>query len=362
MTSLSRFDTALFRRLVLTYGLAVAGGGVADAFGLPLAWMLGPFFVCGAVAAFGVQLATLPFTRELGQLTIGLAIGLRFGPATLLAALSLLPAMLAASLYVMVYTMIAAILFRSMAGVSATTAFFATAAGGMADMANVAGEKGGDRAAVGITHALRVSTTVATVPLLVIAFGAPGTISAAVPMTSQGLAWLTLAFALALPVIRLMGRTSLPNPWLVAPMLVGLVLSLSGTLTVQMPPLLLMLAQLMLGTWLGCQFRREVLASLPRVSLAGAAITLFMVAAAYAGAWCLSAMTSLSISTAFLALAPAAMAEMVLTAKAMHLDVEMVIAFHVTRIFLVCSTILSVFHLYNRLMDVMTSSNPKNSE
>ncbi len=344
----ARRDAAWWARIALTYLLGLAGGGAAWALGLPLAWMLGPFFACGALAALGAPLATLPLGRELGQVTVGLAIGLRFTPATLLATLSLLPAMLVATLYVMAYTMIAAFLLRPLAATDATTSFFATAAGGMADMAVVAGERGGDRAAVGLVHALRVSTTVATVPLLVIAFGTPGTIAAA-PVTAQSLVWLTLGFGLALPAVRLLRSTAIPNPWLVAPMLVGLALSATGVLSVQMPAELITLAQIMVGTWLGSQFRREVMSRLPRVALAGAAVTVFMIAAAYAGAWCLSAVTGLSVSTAFLALAPAAMTEMALTAKAMHLDVEVVTAFHVIRIFLVCATILLLYRLYDRL-------------
>ncbi len=349
-------DAAQIRSLVLTYGLAIIGGAGATALDVPLAWMLGPFFVCGAAAAFGAKLATLPFSRELGQLTVGLAIGLRFGPATLLATLSLLPAMLVSALYVVAYTMIAALLFRPLAGVNASTAFFATAAGGMADMANVAGERGGDRAAVGIVHAIRVSTTVAVVPFLVIAFGGEGSLPDTAPVTTQSLALLGLAFALAIPAVSLMRRTAMPNPWLVAPMLVGLILSLSGLIAVRMPSLLIILAQLAIGAWLGSQFRRDVLFRLPRVSLAGAVMTLFMIAVAYAGAWCLSHTTDLPITTAFLALAPAAMTEMALTAKAMHLDVEIVTAFHVTRILLVCSTILLMFGMYEKFLRAMRPS------
>ena len=351
MSPILSFDADRVRSTMLTYGLAIAGGAGASALDVPLAWMLGPFFVCGAAALFGARLVTLPLSRQLGQLAVGLAIGLRFGPATLLATLSLLPAMLASTLYVVIYTMVAALLFRPFAVVNASTAFFATAAGGMADMANVAGERGGDRAAVGIVHAIRVSTTVAVVPFLVIALGKPGNLPDIADLTTQNLVWLCLAFALAFPAVILMQRTPLPNPWLVAPMLVGLTLSVTGLLAVNMPPLLITVAQLMIGAWLGCQFRREVLTGLPRVSVAGIAMTLFMIVAAYAGAWCLSLATNLPIATAFLALAPAAMTEMALTAKAMHLDVEIVTAFHVTRILLVCSTILFMFRIYQILID-----------
>ena len=145
-------------------------------------------------------------------------------------------------------------------------------------------------------------------------------------------------------------------------MLVGLILSASGLIVLIIPPMLIMLAQLMIGAWLGCQFRRDIMVHLPRVSLAGAAITLFMIAAAYGGASCLSLATDLPITTAFLALAPAAMTEMALTAKAMHLDVETVTAFHVTRIFLICSTILLAFRVYERLFEPARSTMPNKTD
>ena len=90
-----------WRRAALTYAVAIAAGFLASRLSIPLPWMLGPFFVCGTLAAAGVALASIPLSRELGQLAIGLAVGLRFTPATLLATLSLLPAMLAATVYVM---------------------------------------------------------------------------------------------------------------------------------------------------------------------------------------------------------------------------------------------------------------------
>ena len=74
-----------------------------------------------------------------------------------------------------------------------------------------------------------------------------------------------------------------------------------------------------------------------------------LIVAAFAGAELLALATGLPLTTAFLALAPAAVTEMVITAKAMHLDAEIVTAFHVMRIFLVCSTVLAAFRLYNLL-------------
>lgn len=336
---------AWWLRAALTYGLALAGGYVASRLSVPLPWMLGPFFLCGTFAAFGARLAFLPMGRELGQMAVGLAVGLRFTPTTLAATASLLPAMLASTAYVIAFTFVAALLFRPLAGVDRVTAFFATAAGGVADMAVVAKAHGGDSGAVAIVHALRVSSVVAIVPVLVITFGVPGSEPAAAG-GGQNLLLLPPALMLAYVVARLLKPTPLPNPWLVGPIFLGLGLGASGLVDMAVPPIVITLAQIAIGTWLGCQFRREVLLLVPRVAAAGFVVSLFMISAAAVGAAVLSAATDLPITTAFLSLAPAAVTEMVITAKVMHLDAEIITAFHIMRIAIVCSTVLLVFRFY----------------
>lgn len=343
-------------RAALTYTLALAGGYGASRLAVPLPWMLGPFFLCGACAALGMKLAFLPMGREFGQLAVGVAVGLRFTPATLAATVSLLPAMLAATLYVIVFTFVAALIFRPLAGVDRVTAFFATAAGGVADMAIVAKAHGGDSSAVAIVHALRVSSVVAIVPILVITFGAPGSEPDAAATHGGNLLLLALVLVLAYVAARLLKPTPLPNPWLVGPIFVGLGLGASGLVTIAVPPLLITLAQVAIGTWLGCQFRRDVLLSVPRVAAAGFAVSLFMIAAAAAGSFVLAGATELPLTTAFLSLAPAAVTEMVITANVMHLDAEIVTAFHVMRIAIVCSTVLLVFRFYNSLTEAIHGS------
>ncbi len=310
--------------------------------------MLGPFFACGLVSGVGMTLRPLPFAREAAQITIGLGIGLRFTSATLVATLLLTPAMLAATVYVIAYTLLAAAFFRPLAGVNRSTAFFATAAGGVADMALIARERAGDASAVGITQALRVSMTVAIVPLLVVSFGQPGDVAAELPQTGWSSAWLLPVFAGGFFLAWLVKKTALPNPWLVAPMSLGVALGATGLLSIAVPPLAILAAQLFLGTWLGCQFRKELLLSLPRVAAAGIAVSLFMISAAFVGATVLSSLTPLSLATSFLALAPAAVTEMVITARAMHLDPEVITGFHIIRIFVICSTALVVYRLYCR--------------
>jgi membrane AbrB-like protein len=335
--------------LAVTYAVALAAGALASWLNMPLPWMLGPFFVLAALSVAGCRFTLLPYGRELGQVAIGVAVGLRFTPAVLLATASLLPAMVGATLYVVAFTMAAAFLFKPLAGVDSVTAFFATAAGGVADMANVAKEHGGAPGSVAVVHAMRVSGVVALIPFLVVLFGEQGDASQRAAADPSNLVLVIAALALGFLTALLLKPTPLPNPWLVGPIFMGIFIGVSGFVSLGIPSELIVVAQIMLGTWLGCQFRRDLLAALPRVTSAAIATSLFMIGCAALGALVLATVTGLPFTTSFLALAPAAVTEMVLTAQVMHLEAEIVTAFHVMRIAVVSSTVLIVFRLYMSL-------------
>lgn len=334
--------------LAITYAIAMAAGATASAISMPLPFMLGPFFALAALSVAGFEFGLVPMGRELGQVAIGVAVGMRFTPAVLAATASLAPFMFLATAYVIAFTMAAAFLFRPLAKVDDVTAFFATAAGGVADMATVARQYGGAPGSVAVVHAMRVSGVVAIVPFIVFFFGDPGR-PPDVPLAAVN--WLLVLAALALGLLAalLLKPTPLPNPWLVGPIFMGIVIGVAGLFTVAIPRELIVIAQVMLGTWLGCQFKRDLLAALPRVTMAAIVVAIFMIACAAAGALALSAMSGLPYTTSFLSLAPAAVTEMVLTAQVMHLDAETVTAFHVMRIAVVSSTVLFVFKLYTWL-------------
>lgn len=340
-------------RLALTYALAAVCGAVAEVIGIPLPWMLGPFFALAALSLAGATFVLIPMGRELGQVAIGTAVGLRFTGPVLVAVTSLVPAMLAATLYIIAFTLVAAFLMGPLAKADNVTAFFATAAGGMADMAHIASQSGGAAGSVAVVHAMRVSCVVAIVPFLVYFFGTHGSASAAVGHAPDNLFLVALVLGLGYLGALILKPTPLPNPWLVGPILMGMAIGISGLIVITVPSILIIFAQIALGTWLGCQFRRDLLTALPRVTMAALTIALFMIGCAAGGAVVMAAATGLPFTTSFLALAPAAVTEMVLTAQVMNLDAEIVSAFHVMRIAVVSSTVLMVFKLYNKIREAL---------
>lgn len=346
------FIEGLVRRAPV-YGLGALAGALAAWISIPLPWMLGPFFVFAVLSAMGNSFPLLPFGRELAQVAVGLAIGLRFTAASVVALSLLLPEMMLATVYLICVTTLAAVLFRRIAGVDPVTAFFATAAGGVADMAIIAERFGGVPSSVAVVHAMRVSMVVAVTPFIVLVvtgeFASRGVQEAGEP-TAALVLFASLAFAAF--VAWSLRPTPIPNPWLVGPILAGMFLGITGLVEIAVPDWLITVAQILLGVWLGCQFRRNLLTKLPRVTASAVVVAAFLVLAAFLGALVMSSMSSLPFTTAFLALAPAAVTEMVLIAKVMNLDAETVAAFHVMRILIVSSTILLVFRIYNVLRRV----------
>lgn len=335
-------------RMTLAYAMAAVAGALAGWAGFPLPWMLGPFFLFAALSALGYVFPLMPMGRELAQVAIGLAIGLRFTPAVLAATALLAPEMVVATLYLMVVTTTAAFLFRPMSGADPVTAFFATAAGGMADMALVAQRYGGAPSSVAVVHAMRVSLVVAVVPFIVVFLSEPGQGTVAPGPSGHPFA-LIAGLAAAYGAAILLKPSPLPNPWLIGPILAGMALGLAELMVITVPGWLITVAQIFLGTWLGCQFRRDLLTALPRVTASAAVIAAYMIAAAALGALALAGYSGLPFTTAFLCLAPAAVTEMVLVAKLMHLDAETVAAFHVMRILIISTSILLVFRLFTHL-------------
>jgi uncharacterized membrane protein AbrB (regulator of aidB expression) len=119
--------------MALAVLIGVMGAAVATMIAMPLPYLLGPLLACAGASILGAPVLALPYGRELGQVAVGLAIGLRFIPAVVVATLSMLPFMLGATILMILATMVAALIIRRLAALDLKTAFFATAAAGLAE-------------------------------------------------------------------------------------------------------------------------------------------------------------------------------------------------------------------------------------
>ena len=335
-------------RMAATLALGTLGALAASFAGLPLPFLLGPLAIAAVATVSGAPVLTLPYGREIGQVIVGLSIGFRFVPEVATATLRLLPMMAVATLLVIAATFVAAFVMERLGGIDRNTAFFATAAAGLAEMAVVAQQKGADADAVAIVHFIRVVFIVTMVPVLVTLFGEAGHVAAPGPTRGTEAALLLALFVASVCCALLARPLRMPNTWLLVPAFLGALTVASGIGGLAVPRTLLGLAQILIGTWIGCRFRREIVTRLPRVSLAAVATTMLLLACSAAIALFVSRVTGLPFSTSLLSVAPAGITEMVLTATAMHFDAATVTGFQIMRIAVVMTTIPLVFRLFSQ--------------
>ena len=144
-----------------------------------------------------------------------------------------------------------------------------------------------------------------------------------------GLFWLALATAAGAGFMVVVKRT---NPWFMGPLLMSMVLTLSGVEWSAIPNDLSNAAQLVIGVSLGVRFRREFIHTAPQWLLSVAGGTFLMMALSLGFGLLMAWLTGLHPATLILGTAPGGIAEMAITAKVLQLGVPVVTAFQVCRL------------------------------
>jgi len=322
-------------RVALTYAVAAIAGYAAMRLRIPLPWMMGALFATAAQSLYGARPAVLPIGRRVGQMMIGIGVGLTFTEQAAAAVFGNLPAMTAAAVLTLAAGGAISFLLARMTGTDRLTAVMASVPGGPADMANLAERYGGDPLTVALAQTFRIALIVTVIPPAMILSGIDGhqelASAAQLPFDPLGLAALTAIGAAAIFALTRMG---LANAWFLGPLIAISTMTASGIHLSGMPFGLVAVAQILLGVSLGTTFERRFLMRSPRLLVATVVCSILLLVACGTIAALLASLTGLHPASLALALAPGGLPEMVLTAKVLHLSVPMVTAFHVERVVL----------------------------
>lgn len=333
-------------KLALALCLGLVGGFFASALRVPLPWMLGPMAICAAAALSGLPVLAPVGLRPVVIPILGVMLGAGFSPDILdqlgawAGSFLLLPPFLA------VAGSAAWVFYTRIGGYDARTAFFCAAPGGLNEMILMGEAAGADDRRIALAHAIRVFLVIA-----VIALGfalIEGTTSAGLAAAHTGFADLALTDAAlllgaALLTPRLARHARLPAPSLFGPMLASAALHLSGIVTAPPPTLLVLAAQLVIGTVLGCRFVGATLRETGRDFALGAGATCILLGVTLLFAGLVATLTATPASQAILAFAPGGLAEMSLLALAKNQDVAYVASAHVARIVIVLFAVPPLF-------------------
>lgn len=328
------------------------GGAIFFITSIPLPWMLGSMIIVAVGAASGAPFKRSMPLRRIMLVMMGLLLGSFFtadtfshlGKWTVLAAL--------VSAYVVAMTGASLSIFRRVGGMNLPTAYFSSTPGGLGPMTIAGEEAGGDNQLIPVSHLIRIFCVVISVPIYL-------TLSEGLDLTSRS---STISLGLDLPQVRdwliwiscaISGlwcakAMRLPFAEVLGPMLASAGVYSLGLVSVPIPGLITIAAQIVIGTSIGAQFSNLRRGFLLRAIAASIGSTFMMLAGAILLSHWIGPAVGMDPISLLLALVPGGLVEMGLIAVSIDADTAFVGAMHIWRIFLIAVSAPLLFRFFWR--------------
>jgi membrane AbrB-like protein len=325
------------RYVTLSIAIIISlGGAVSFSYlGIPLPFLLGPIFFCLIAAIACVPMSGIKPVSDSMRTILGVAIGASITPElftrldTMIGSVAFVPLML------IVIGVVGVPYFR-FAGFDKPTSFYAAMPGGLQDMLAFGEEAGGDVRALSLIHATRVLVIVAVLPFFLQFYRdvdltiSPGISAQQTPLSQMAIMLFCAVFGWwGARKIKLFGASIL------GPLIVAMMLSLSGVLQVRPPTEAILLAQFFIGLGIGVKYVGITMKEIRHDITA--AIGFCVVLAIISGIF-IEVILLLGLGTdidTLLSFAPGGQAEMAVIAIVAGADVAHVVAHHLVRIVMV---------------------------
>jgi membrane AbrB-like protein len=331
---------------LLTLALGAAGGWIATALNLPLAWMIGAMIATTIGSMAGLPLFVHRWVRAPNIAVLGVMLGGSFSPAVVARFGDWIATIAGLAAYVGVVTALLYWYFRRLGRFDRVTAFFAASPGGLNEMVIVGRELGGDDRLIALVHGARVLLVVLAIPIGFMLFA--GYRQGAATAPGGPLLDLPLREAIVLGACAVVGALAaralrFPAAYVTGPMILSAAVHLLGWSESRPPAALVALAQVVIGSGVGARFAGVALVTLLRVLVLSTGSAAIMVALTVAFALVLRNAADTSLEAVILAYAPGGLAEMSLVALALAIDSAFVASHHVLRIMMIVIVAPTIF-------------------
>jgi len=337
-----------WRRFLLALVVGTAGGTLFAFAHMPLAWMMGAMLATTAAALAGARMHVPNRVRAVFVTILGVLLGSAFTPDLMNQVPRFATGLAVQVAFMAVGTVCAYYIYRRFGGYDRVSSFFSATPGGMSEMTLLAESMGGDPRIVSLNHTLRILIVVTLIP-----FYFRFVEGLDVPVAPRGaslseidpidglilLACAVIGYPLAL-------RLRFPAAQLMGPMLLSAAVHITGITDSVVPPVLAAMAQLVVGTAVGCRFvGGYALRALAKVGAIAGITAIFYLALGLGTVAVLSQLMPINAPILFLALAPGGLAEMSLIALAMGVDTAFVAIMHFLRVLIVMTMAAPFFKL-----------------
>ena len=329
-------------RFLLIFLAGFVGGTGAFFIGASMPYMLGGIFGSACFVLWyergGRALPQVTrWVRQVFMSIIGAMIGSRFSPEIM----TLLPQFWISGIVLLPFIMIchagSYAIMRGIGRYERRDAYFASLPGGIVDSIALAEKAGADVRIVTAQHFTRIILVVTSVPLLFLFVEGEVVGSlAGESLATANFTALDVVLILGIAAVGLAGGllVRLPVAHMMGPLILALVLTVSGTVSIEVPPWMGHLAQFMVGTALGSQFTGMSRKLLARGLGYGLIVGVYMLAVGSTIAYFLTDYVPADFSVMFVSFAAGGLAEMSLIALSLNFNPVVVALHHLVRIVL----------------------------
>ncbi len=346
-------------RMALTLTLGGAGGILFHELHMPLPWMIGALVFTVVASLSGAPLVRPKRLRLYMVPVLGVMLGAGFTPEAIRHASEWIASLSMLLVYAIGITAMVSYYLVKVAKWDAATSYFSASPGGFGEMALLGEAMGADDRKISLNHSVRIMLTVLVIPFWFKFFEGyqPGNMGALGNMADIRPKDAAILVACAVVGYYVARRLRFPAAQLLGPTLVSAIVHMSGLTEARPPQEIVALAQVVIGASIGCRFLGISLRDMFGTMVQAAGITIFMLGAAYAGAWVVSSFTGLPVNTLWLAFAPGGLAEMTLISLSLGIDVAFVSVHHMVRVIFLVAMAPIAFKLLKGVLERAEAAN-----
>jgi len=330
-----------------------AGGWLFLQLTMPLPWLIGALVLSTVAALMGAPLKGPGTLRNVMIGVLGIMLGSSFTPDALANAGDWVLSISILVLFVVTVVGMVSLYLTKVGGYDPVSAYFSASPGGLATMVSMGMSMGGDERLIGLTHSVRIMLTVLIIPFWFRFFA--GYVPGDVPDIGSignvsGMDLLILgSCALGYPLAKAL---RFPAASMMGPLLLSAAVHMAGFTAAKPPSEIVNLAQVVIGTGIGCRFVGIPVRHVINTLVTSAGATLFMLGLAAVAALGLEQATGLPFQALWLSFSPGGLAEMTLISLSMGIDTAFVSTHHLLRVLFMVLAAPLVFSILRKRFSI----------
>jgi uncharacterized protein len=329
---------------LMAFLIAASGGAVFTLLGTPLPWALGALTAAAIASIFYNRWPMPAPARTLARPVVGVLAGSAFTPDVVAQSVNWWNELLIVAFYTIAVSALGFFLIRRFGDRNPATAFFSAVPGGLGELSLLGDQYGGQARSIAFVHSVRIVSVVFVVPFLLMPETRANITSAPPPNFID----LSLLVAAGVGGYLLGRRGRFPGGELVASMLLSALIHGLGLTSAAPPPVVVILAQILIGAVTGSRFSGTTLQQLRQTGVLAVSWVAILLSSAILAAYLATSVSEMPFGALLLALAPGGTAEMIIIALSLGIDVAFVALCQICRIFMALAFAPIIFAMIDR--------------